>query len=134
MRDDIYGGLKNAIERGISLDQAVRSFINAGYSESEVREAAKAFAPPTLSVTNPPGIQRPMTQARPPQQPQLQPQTQSPVQQMPQTQVASLNPPAKKSNTTVILLIAVLIILVGVFIASLLFRNQIASVLKTALG
>lgn len=43
MRDDIYGGLRNALDRGISLEQAIKSFTNAGYPESEVREAALAL-------------------------------------------------------------------------------------------
>ena len=138
MRDDIYGGLKNAIERGATLDQAVRSFINAGYSESEVREAAKSFMPPVLSVTNPSttpnttnSIQkRPMPiQARPPQQ-----QQSPPAQPNPQMQFATISPPPEKSNKTIIILVAVLTLLVGVFVTSLLFRNEIASVIKTALG
>ena len=39
MNNDILTALKNAIEHGESLEKAARSFINAGYSASEVREA-----------------------------------------------------------------------------------------------
>lgn len=41
MRDEISAGLKNALERGESLDKAVQTFINSGYNPVEVKEAAK---------------------------------------------------------------------------------------------
>ncbi len=43
MRADIYGGLKNAVDHGYTLDQAVASFINSGYSAEEVNEAARTL-------------------------------------------------------------------------------------------
>ncbi len=43
MRDDIIGGLKNAIERGESIENAIQSFISAGYPENEVRQAARGL-------------------------------------------------------------------------------------------
>jgi len=44
MREEIESGLKNAVERGDSLEDAVNSFVNAGYNPVEVREAAKNVA------------------------------------------------------------------------------------------
>ncbi|MBS3088174.1 hypothetical protein J4402_00165 [Candidatus Pacearchaeota archaeon] len=44
MGDEIYYGLKNALERGQSLNAAVQSFINAGYNPVEVREAEKMIS------------------------------------------------------------------------------------------
>jgi len=41
MKDEIFYGIKNAIDRGTPLEQAAQSFINAGYNEMEVREVAK---------------------------------------------------------------------------------------------
>ncbi|MEI6849525.1 MAG: hypothetical protein WCK29_00655 [archaeon] len=43
MRDEIQAGLKNALERGDTLDQAVQSFISAGYNPVEVKEAANSL-------------------------------------------------------------------------------------------
>jgi hypothetical protein len=43
MKDELIAGLKNALERKQSLDQAMQSFINAGYNEAEVREASRSF-------------------------------------------------------------------------------------------
>ena len=40
VREDILGGLKNALERGEGLDNAKSSFISAGYPKNEVEEAA----------------------------------------------------------------------------------------------
>jgi hypothetical protein len=40
MNEEIIAGLKNAMERGASVEDAARSFINAGYNASEVNESA----------------------------------------------------------------------------------------------
>ena len=40
VRQDMVYGLKNAIERGASLEQAKQSFLSSGYSREEVEEAA----------------------------------------------------------------------------------------------
>ena len=50
MRRDLYGGLKNAIERGENIERAIQSFVNAGYSDIEVREAADQITPATVSL------------------------------------------------------------------------------------
>ena len=53
MREDIAGGLRNALERGETMEQAVRTFINAGYLEKEVRDALEYASSGTLeSLTN----------------------------------------------------------------------------------
>jgi len=41
MREDIIAGLKNAYERGESMQKAMQAFINAGYNKEEVEEAAR---------------------------------------------------------------------------------------------
>ena len=41
MREDIVAGLRNAYERGESVEKAVSAFISAGYNSEEVKEAAK---------------------------------------------------------------------------------------------
>ena len=40
MRDEIQSGIRNAVERGSSLEEAIQSFISAGYNPVEVKEAA----------------------------------------------------------------------------------------------
>jgi len=44
MREDIIAGLKNAFERGESMEKAVQAFISAGYNQVEVEEAAKSLS------------------------------------------------------------------------------------------
>ena len=39
VREDIVGGLKNAIERGESEEEAKQSFVNANYPEDEINSA-----------------------------------------------------------------------------------------------
>ena len=40
VREDLIGAIKNAIERGYSLESAKISLTNAGYNKEEVEEAA----------------------------------------------------------------------------------------------
>ncbi len=48
---EIVAGLKNTIDRGYTLEQAIQSFINAGYSKEDVLEAAEQLrGEPTLSM------------------------------------------------------------------------------------
>ena len=44
MNEEIFAGLKNAMERGATLDVAMRSFINAGYNPQEVRAEGNKFS------------------------------------------------------------------------------------------
>lgn len=41
VREELLAGLKNAVDRGYSLQSAIQSFINAGYNAEEVQETAK---------------------------------------------------------------------------------------------
>jgi hypothetical protein len=44
MSEEIIAGIRNAMERGASLQQAVQSFLNAGYNAYDVREAERAIS------------------------------------------------------------------------------------------
>lgn len=50
MNEEIFSGLKAALERGQSLKNAMMSFYNAGYDKTEIEEAARAL------VTAPEGM------------------------------------------------------------------------------
>ena len=41
MNEEIFGGLKSAVERGESLQKAMMTFYRAGYKKEEIEEAAK---------------------------------------------------------------------------------------------
>jgi len=44
MKDEIVAGMRNALARGQSLEQAARSFINAGYNPQEVKAATQTLS------------------------------------------------------------------------------------------
>ena len=81
MIEELQGGLRNALERGNSMQQAIQSLINAGYNPQDVQEAAQSLneeSPQKRQVSIPvetPLQVRPRNQSLPPQQPpvQLQP-------------------------------------------------------------
>jgi hypothetical protein len=43
VNNDILGGLKSALTRGYTLEEAMLSFFNAGYKREDIQEAAKAL-------------------------------------------------------------------------------------------
>ncbi len=67
MRDEIWAGLKNAIERGANLDKAVQSFISAGYNPVDVREAANRLSEGATNIVNAqqPSVQQPVKAGQP---------------------------------------------------------------------
>ena len=104
MRQDIYGGLKNALERGSSLEQAIQTFINAGYNSHEVKEAANALSPEagsSLPVKSPSKKENPLTSHK-----------------------LKKNESKKSSAGKIILLIAVLLILLSLLGATIFFREE----------
>lgn len=54
MKEEIVGGIRNALSHGESIEKAVQTFINAGYSPHEVREAASVVSPSAANVLQPP--------------------------------------------------------------------------------
>lgn len=48
MKEELLTGLKNAIERGQSLEKAIQTLISAGYNSSEVHEAAESINAGTI--------------------------------------------------------------------------------------
>ncbi|MDO8516494.1 MAG: hypothetical protein Q7S33_00050 [Nanoarchaeota archaeon] len=51
--NEIIGGLRNALERGQSIERAVQSFINAGYNPRTVQEAANELSSGVTQIVNP---------------------------------------------------------------------------------
>ena len=159
MRDDIYGALKNALARGATLDQAVKSLINSGYSDIEVRKVAKQFTGGSLSTLNPtvPPKTSQTPQARQPRPQQKRPTTKiqqtrptgsplatTPVQRRPLTNYQSSGlvrspsyqeiKPYKKLRRgnvgKIILLSTALFILIVVLILTILFREDLANYIR----
>ncbi len=55
-KPEIVAGLKNAMDRGVSLEEAIQSFINSGYSKDDVLESADYLkgSPQLLMQVTPP--------------------------------------------------------------------------------
>ena len=134
MREDIFGGLQNALERGVPLEKAIRSFINAGYDEKEVRQAARVFtegAISTAGLSNPPGVSSPelnnlkVSNALNPEKTQLQ-QTKPLKQEQNEEQ-----PKKKRLGSVVVILLAILLVsLIGALIATIFFKQDILQFLS----
>ena len=101
--EEIFYGLKNAVSRGENLNDAVQSFINAGYDKDEVNEALKRISPnvqPAQRAMLPTLPSRPVEKM--PALPELpkfeenpaQP-VQQPMQMQKQIQLPTLPPPMK---------------------------------------
>ncbi|MBU3912616.1 MAG: hypothetical protein KKB21_05615 [Nanoarchaeota archaeon] len=56
-KPEISEGLRNALERGYSLELAMSSFINAGYTKQDVIDSAKSFGGSFLNTSSQPVIQ-----------------------------------------------------------------------------
>ena len=52
-KDDLTGGIKNAVQHGATIEKAVQSFINAGYNPAEVKQAADSLSQGVSTITNP---------------------------------------------------------------------------------
>lgn len=98
MNEEILSGLRGAVDRGFSLGDSAQSFINAGYNPSEVREAAsllsRGFSPLPVQVK----------------------EAEVPKEEAPKP---TLSPRVK----WILIVLAILVVL-GITISFLLFRNQ----------
>ena len=134
VRAVIVSALRNAVERGYSLEQGRISLINAGYPQNEVDVATSYLSSAIENVQQTQQFQpaqQPSTfQPIQPQQPQTM---QNPVrfQQLPNI---SSTQTAKKSPFAVILLSLILLLLVSILTASLFFKDEIITFLKNSFG
>lgn len=157
MKDEIIGGLKNALERGYSLEQAVASFINAGYNPKEVQAAAESLSQGAITITSPASFQTNSSQTSqnspqnpllsqnvPPAQPPQQPKLNEPVIQQPQipqanqkTPLPSYSQPTKINSSStnknkIIILLIIFIFLLALLILSLIFGDKIIALFSSS--
>jgi len=112
VREDIVAGLKNAVERGYSLEQAKQSFISAGYSKEEVEEASNFIhGGSVLSVENKETGMLKTTKTI--QQPEIKKPEKEPFANK------------LKRNFKIVLLIIILMVLIALLIMTLIFRDKI---------
>jgi hypothetical protein len=123
MREDIAGGLRNALERGENLENAVRTFINAGYSEKEVRDAAEYAVSGTLAS---------LTHVSPKEIRTKKPVIKQLVTKKPQNKASSKN--KSPLGLKVFILGGALLILAGILVSTLFFREQILAFFTEKFG
>lgn len=100
---DIISGLRNAVERGYSIELAVQSFVNAGYSKQDVLDSAKLLGYGNNIISNIPQNQQQNQQASQSQQIQQSSQSQnysssqmqSPQARQIQPNLPQIQPPQK---------------------------------------
>ncbi|MBI2047158.1 hypothetical protein HYT26_03280 [Candidatus Pacearchaeota archaeon] len=119
-RQDIVSGLRNAVERGYSIDVAISSFVNSGYKKEEVAEAAAyvgdlaAIAPQKTIIPQipamPNAIQGTPTETIP-----------QPIEAVQQKQKKS-----RKALIIVIILSIILLSLIGVLAYLIFFKRLFA--------
>jgi len=123
MNNEIVAGLKNAVERGVSLDSAVQSFINSGYNPVEVKEAARILSSGggASQIVNPTNAQS-TPQPKIPVQNVAQRKNASPVQTNTGKPVVSdpSTPTQKKSKRRIIIIGLATLFLLG-FIGALIY-------------
>lgn len=100
-KEELIGGIKNALERGESMDKAIKSFIGAGYNREEVTAAARDVSRGVSAIIQPQGKTAAGQQ-----------------KQLPKT------PGKKKSKAKTIIIVAIvifLLMLVGILVLTFLF-------------
>lgn len=135
MTDEIVGGIRNALERGNSIEEAVQSFIDAGYNPDEVRESAEMIAKGSVSFS--------FFQAEKEAKPQAESKPQSAQQIYPQSQarplpVLSVVAAQKKSHfgrtMLIVFLVLILLAIIGAIIYVIINPGIISSISKSLFG
>ena len=135
MENEIFEGLKNAISRGNTLQQAMMSFYNAGYKKEDIEEAARALSTPYSQPSQQPSAPQRIIykQAEPFARP-LPPKTIAPL--APPKQEMQLiskyeSQPTSGGKLTTILLIATLVCFILVVIGVVMFYSEIMDFFKS---
>lgn len=128
INEEIITALKNAIDRGETIEFASQILISSGYNEKEVMEASQ-FVPNNFSSRE---INRVTTQLNPEilkqeeyQQTDYQKQNPQPNNQTNPQFNPQLNNEIKRSYKKEVILVVILIILIGFLAITFFFKNQI---------
>lgn len=116
MKEEIISGLKNALERGSSLEKAIQSFINAGYNPSEVREAGEYIGSGSVLISSQSNQQNP---------PQTKTQTLQSYPNPPPTP-STLPPVERKDSRKLLIIFAIILFIIAIILVSLiLFKDKL---------
>ncbi len=120
MREDIAGGLKNALDKGENLENAIKSFINAGYLEKEVRDASRYVSQGTLE-----SLQKIKSLKIKPEKPLIK------KLEKPRTSKRGKSRKKTKISGKIIFLSGSLLILIGILTISIIFRAKLLEFFAT---
>lgn len=131
MKEDILAGLRNALERGQSLESASQSFINAGYNPRDVQEAASSISQGVTSI-----ISKEDSKFQP-LQPQIQPPKQTDLN-VPESPSTPINPTPlidpnldkkKKHKKILVILLIILLVLIALLIGVAFFAEKLLQII-----
>ena len=122
---DIIAGLKNAVERGYSLEQAKQSLRNSGYSEGDITEASNYLSGGFVNVQHMPQQNHLAQNFQTNQHPNSQRQNQQMLQ--PKKQKG-------KISAFLVILILVLFVLVSFLVLSLIFKDELTQLFQNLFG
>ncbi|MDO8517603.1 MAG: hypothetical protein Q7S33_05760 [Nanoarchaeota archaeon] len=130
--NELVGGMKNALERGANLDRIKQTFLNAGYKQEQIEEAAKEVSQfsELISQNFQQYQQQDSSQVQPPTQnsAQLQqPKKTSQFQPLPQTQKDTII--KKQANPIMVILLILAGIFTAIVVIFALFGKQILNML-----
>jgi hypothetical protein len=137
---EILEGLKAGLERGQSLKRVMMSFFNAGYSRSEIEEAAGAFSQVSIREEIPsqqeiklPEKKKSFFGKQKPVQPQLSVpkfqtiQNQKTIAPVSIQNVSNYETSQKSDKLIIIILVSVLVFLFGILATVFFFKDEIMS-------
>lgn len=120
VREDILEGLKIAVLKGESLQQAMQSFFNAGYKKEEIEEAARQLQSQSVQQPIQPKVLQPGTPVQ-----KVSSYGEEPKQKF---SIYAQQPQKPKTDKLVIILLGVVLgILLLALFAVLLFKDKIAA-------
>ena len=133
MKEELLVALRNALERGATLEQAAQSLTGAGYGTAEVQEASQFLSQGTASPTaSPPTVKKvvPSTlQPAPPAQPPSPPVSPViPVQPLPRASpfpTGTSVPEQPKSKKMLIILGTIVVVLLILLVLTIVFGQTL---------
>ncbi|MEX0920235.1 MAG: hypothetical protein WDZ69_01490 [Candidatus Pacearchaeota archaeon] len=136
---EIVDGLKYALARGETLEKAMMSFFNAGYTKEEIEQAAASLNTPQMPQGYPAGtnLQQPSAQGTAQQSPSQTQPSQQLQQSSPQVvqRVSDYgSKPSSSGKAITFVLITILIFLLGILVSVFLFREELAEFLNSLLS
>ena len=116
VRMDIVAGLKNAVERGYSLEVAKQTLRNSGYNEQEIQEASNYLTGGQIN-----------TQQVQSYQAESQETQQSQIQQPPKID-------KKKFPFLLLFLLLIFLVLVSFLVLSIIFKEELITLFRNLFG